>query len=107
MRMGRRAENSPLFVLQHLQPVVEIAGVVLPRRRRDSQVAAQERGPDLGHEFFSGIGGITPAFLTEVTIKVMPKPETACTIVLHGLADDVADCAPGLRLDSRMAVPSR
>jgi glycolate oxidase FAD binding subunit len=32
----------------------------------------------------------TLSALTEVTIKVMPKPETACTIVLHGLADDVA-----------------
>ena len=32
----------------------------------------------------------TLSALTEVTIKVMPKPETACTIVLHGLADGVA-----------------
>jgi glycolate oxidase FAD binding subunit len=32
----------------------------------------------------------TLSALTEVTIKVMPKPETACTIVLHGLADEVA-----------------
>jgi glycolate oxidase FAD binding subunit len=32
----------------------------------------------------------TLSALTELTIKVMPKPETACTIVLHGLADDVA-----------------
>jgi glycolate oxidase FAD binding subunit len=32
----------------------------------------------------------TLSALTEVTVKVMPKPETRCTIVLHGLADDVA-----------------
>ena len=32
----------------------------------------------------------TLSVLTELTVKVMPKPETACTIVLHGLADDVA-----------------
>jgi glycolate oxidase FAD binding subunit len=32
----------------------------------------------------------TLSALTEITIKVMPKPETACTIVLHGLADEVA-----------------
>jgi glycolate oxidase FAD binding subunit len=32
----------------------------------------------------------TLSALTELTIKVMPKPETACTVVLHGLADDVA-----------------
>jgi glycolate oxidase FAD binding subunit len=32
----------------------------------------------------------TLSALTELTVKVMPKPETACTVVLHGLADDVA-----------------
>jgi glycolate oxidase FAD binding subunit len=32
----------------------------------------------------------TLSALTEVTIKVMPKPETACTILLHGLADEIA-----------------
>jgi len=32
----------------------------------------------------------TLSALTELTLKVMPKPETAWTIVLHGLADEVA-----------------
>ena len=32
----------------------------------------------------------TLSALTEVTVKVMPKPETACTVVLRGLADEVA-----------------
>jgi glycolate oxidase FAD binding subunit len=32
----------------------------------------------------------TLSALTELTVKVMPKPETACTIVLHGLADETA-----------------
>jgi glycolate oxidase FAD binding subunit len=32
----------------------------------------------------------TLSVLTELCLKVMPKPETACTIVLHGLADEVA-----------------
>ena len=32
----------------------------------------------------------TLSALTELTLKVMPKPETACTIVLHGLADEIA-----------------
>ena len=32
----------------------------------------------------------TLSALTELTLKVMPKPETACTIVLHGLADENA-----------------
>jgi glycolate dehydrogenase FAD-binding subunit len=32
----------------------------------------------------------TLSVLTEVTLKVMPKPETACTVLLIGLADEVA-----------------
>ncbi|MGO9421601.1 FAD-binding protein [Roseiarcus sp.] len=32
----------------------------------------------------------TLSALTEVTVKVTPKPETSCTLVLHGLADEVA-----------------
>jgi glycolate oxidase FAD binding subunit len=32
----------------------------------------------------------TLSALTELTVKVMPKPETACAIVLHGLANEAA-----------------
>ena len=32
----------------------------------------------------------TLSLLTEVTLKVMPKPQAACTILLHGLADEIA-----------------
>ncbi len=32
----------------------------------------------------------TLALLTEVTIKVMPRPETACTLLLPGLSDEAA-----------------
>lgn len=32
----------------------------------------------------------TLSALTELTLKVMPKPETACTLVLHGLGDKAA-----------------
>jgi glycolate oxidase FAD binding subunit len=32
----------------------------------------------------------TLSVLAEVTLKVMPKPETACTVLLRGLADDIA-----------------
>ena len=32
----------------------------------------------------------TLSALTEITLKVMPRPETACTIVLHGLTDETA-----------------
>ncbi|MGP0104361.1 FAD-binding protein, partial [Rhodoblastus sp.] len=32
----------------------------------------------------------TLSVLTEITLKVMPRPETECTILLHALADEVA-----------------
>jgi len=32
----------------------------------------------------------TLSLLTEVTLKVMPKPQAACTVLLHGLADEIA-----------------
>jgi glycolate oxidase FAD binding subunit len=32
----------------------------------------------------------TLSVLTEVTLKVMPKPESACTVLLRGLADEIA-----------------
>ncbi len=32
----------------------------------------------------------TLSVLTEVTLKVMPRPETACTILLQGMADEIA-----------------
>ncbi|HEX4768588.1 MAG TPA: glycolate oxidase subunit GlcE [Lichenihabitans sp.] len=32
----------------------------------------------------------TLSLLTEATLKVMPKPQAACTVLLHGLADEVA-----------------
>jgi glycolate oxidase FAD binding subunit len=32
----------------------------------------------------------TLSVLTEITLKVMPRPQSQCTILLHGLADEVA-----------------
>ncbi|MGH6798157.1 MAG: FAD-binding protein, partial [Roseiarcus sp.] len=46
----------------------------------------------------------TLSALTELTLKVMPKPETACTIVLHGLADEIAIPALALALNSPFEV---
>ncbi len=46
----------------------------------------------------------TLSALTELTIKVMPKPETACTILLHGLADEVAIPALADALNSPLEV---
>jgi glycolate oxidase FAD binding subunit len=46
----------------------------------------------------------TLSALTELSLKVMPKPETACTIVLHGVADEVAIQTLALALNSPFEV---
>ncbi len=46
----------------------------------------------------------TLSALTELSLKVMPKPETACTIVLHGLADEIAIQTLALALNSPFEV---
>jgi glycolate oxidase FAD binding subunit len=46
----------------------------------------------------------TLSALTELTVKVMPKPETACTIVLHGLADEIAIPALANALNSPLEI---
>jgi glycolate oxidase FAD binding subunit len=46
----------------------------------------------------------TLSVLTELSLKVMPKPETACTIVLHGLSDEVAIPALANALNSPFEV---
>ena len=46
----------------------------------------------------------TLSALTEVTVKVTPKPETACTLLLNGLADDVAISAMAQALNSPFEV---
>jgi glycolate oxidase FAD binding subunit len=52
------------------------------------KVVKNVTGYDMG-KLQAGAYGTLSA-LTELTLKVMPKPETACTIVLHGLEDEVA-----------------
>jgi glycolate oxidase FAD binding subunit len=46
----------------------------------------------------------TLSVLSELTLKVMPRPETACTILMHGLADEVAIPALAKALNSPFEV---
>jgi glycolate oxidase FAD binding subunit len=46
----------------------------------------------------------TLSALTELSLKVMPKPETSCTILLHGLADEIAIAALAKALNSPFEV---
>jgi glycolate oxidase FAD binding subunit len=48
----------------------------------------------------------TLSVLTEVTLKVTPRPEAECTILLHALADDVAVAAMAKALNTPFEVSS-
>jgi glycolate oxidase FAD binding subunit len=48
----------------------------------------------------------TLSVLTEATLKVMPKPETECTVLLHALADEVAMKAMSKALNTPFEVSS-
>jgi hypothetical protein len=53
--MSRSLEDGPFVMLQDGEPVAQVGSMVLARFRRNTQVAAKERGPDLGNEFLSCI----------------------------------------------------
>lgn len=42
----------------------------------------------------------TLSVMTEVTVRVLPRPEASCTVMLHGLADDAAVAAMAAALNS-------
>ncbi len=46
LRMRRRAENRPLVVLQHLQPVGDIGGVIVAGFGRNAKIGTKESRAD-------------------------------------------------------------
>jgi hypothetical protein len=46
LRMGGCGEDEPLVSAEHLQPALEVGGVVYARLELEAQVRAQERGPE-------------------------------------------------------------
>ena len=54
--MGGGGEDGPFVVLQHLQPVADITGVILARLQRQPEVGGQERGAKLGLLAEVGLG---------------------------------------------------
>ena len=66
------------------------------------KVVKNVTGYDMG-KLQAGAYGTLSA-LTELTLKVMPKPETACTLVLHGLTDEAAIETLAMALNSPFEV---
>lgn len=67
--MSGGREDGPFVVLEHLEPVPDIGGVIFPRLRRDAQIGGQERAAQLGHQFLGGIALVAPAFAPEFPVQ--------------------------------------
>ena len=53
-------ENRPLVVFEDLQPIVDVAGVVLANLRRDLQIGTEKRGAKLGDQLLECVAFIPP-----------------------------------------------
>jgi hypothetical protein len=65
LRMGGGAENCPLVVLKSCQPRSDVGSVVVPHFRRESQVGAQERGSQFGHQLLARIALVAPGLAAQ------------------------------------------
>jgi hypothetical protein len=61
LRLGRGREDRAFIGPQNLQPRLNVFGVVFARFRAQSEMRANERGPEFRYQFFSGIGVIAEA----------------------------------------------
>ena len=53
--MGGCLKDGSFVVLENFEPVAQIGGVVVARFRGNAEVAAEERGTNLGDQFFTGV----------------------------------------------------
>jgi len=53
--VGRCAEDGALVFLQHLEPMSEIGGVIVPDLRRYAEVRAKEGRAKFRHKFLPGV----------------------------------------------------
>src|SRR5271170_1940894 len=69
--MGGCLEDGAFVLLQHVEPVADVSGVVVARFRRDAEVAAKERGPDFGDQFFAGVTLVAELLPSEISIEAV------------------------------------
>jgi hypothetical protein len=55
----------PPIVLQHLEPLGDIGGVILAHLRRQAKIGAQERACQFGDQLLGGIPFIAPPLARE------------------------------------------
>ena len=71
LRMRGRGEDQALVVLQGLQPMADIGGVILANLRRDPEIGAEEGGTELGDEFFLRVAFIAKPHAPEIPCEAL------------------------------------
>ena len=113
MRVCGCAENRAFVFLQHLEPVPEIGGVVVPDFRRDAEVGAQESGSQLRNKFLAGVAVVTKTLRAEIAFKaafvfrpvgqLMQGGGVIALLVLEGLEGRKLDRVTGGRIKCPVA----
>jgi hypothetical protein len=67
--VGGCLKDGAFVLLQDAEPVAQVGGVVVTGFRRDAEVAAEERGPDLGDQFLAGVAVVTELPASEVPVE--------------------------------------
>ena len=67
LRMGGGREDGAFVVLEDLEPVAEIGGVVLADIGSDAEIGTEEGGTEFRDEFLAGIAFIAEALGDKVT----------------------------------------
>ena len=67
LRMSGGREDGAFVVLEDLEPVAEISGVILPDVGRDAEIGAEEGGTQFRNQFLAGIAFIAEALAAKVT----------------------------------------
>ena len=68
--VGGSLEDGAFVFLQLAEPVAEVSGVVVAWFRRDAEVAAEERGPDLGDHCLAHFKHELRAVLDRAAIRI-------------------------------------
>jgi hypothetical protein len=67
--VGGCLKNGSLVVLENLEPVAQVGGVVVAGLWGNAEVAAEEGGPYFGNEFFAGVTLVADLPSSEVAVE--------------------------------------
>lgn len=82
--MGRGRKDGAFVVLEDLEPVAEIRGVVVADVGRDAEVGAEEGRAKFGDQFLARIAFVAEALPAEVAGETFFVMRPVCELVERG-----------------------